>query len=117
MERPAETQPLVDGFAKRFVRQSVFRLHWMTVGAALSIIVRRLSLPHVESWPEHYLPEQRNGLDHLRATFLATVSHELRTPITAARAGLGLLEASLNESFALFQGFPMPCNRIDNRLI
>ncbi len=36
--------------------------------------------------------ERLEALDRLRADFIATVSHDLRTPLTAARAGLAMLE-------------------------
>ncbi|MBA3304636.1 MAG: HAMP domain-containing histidine kinase, partial [Thermoleophilaceae bacterium] len=36
--------------------------------------------------------ERLETLDRLRADFIATVSHDLRTPLTAARAGLAMLD-------------------------
>ena len=41
--------------------------------------------------------ERLEALDRLRADFIATVSHDLRTPLTAARAGLAMLEMRMAE--------------------
>ena len=38
--------------------------------------------------------ERLEELHQVRTTFIASISHDLRTPLTAARAGLGMLETS-----------------------
>jgi signal transduction histidine kinase len=44
--------------------------------------------------------ERLAELDRLRQEFIASISHDLRTPLTAARAGIGLVEAKLGHHFA-----------------
>ncbi len=64
----------------------------------VEVLAMALALPagvaYLASW--HDVSERR-ALDRLREEFLASVSHDLRTPLTAARAGLGLLEASADD--------------------
>lgn len=64
------------------------------VGGGMAILTRRLALEHEATRLVRDEAERLEELDRLRADFIATVSHELRTPLTAARAGLGLVEAS-----------------------
>ena len=66
-------------------------------GAGMAIIARRLILEHKAARANHDEAERLEELDQLRNAFIATVSHDLRTPLTAARAGLGLLETSAAE--------------------
>lgn len=64
------------------------------VGGGMALITRRLVLEHEATRTVRGEAERLEELDRVRAIFLSSVSHDLRTPLTAARAGLGLLEAS-----------------------
>ena len=66
-------------------------------GAGTAILARRLAMEHEEARVMRDEADRLAELDRVRADFLSTVSHELRTPLTAARAGLGMLEASATE--------------------
>lgn len=77
-----------------FVRAVMLTL----LGAGMTIVTRRLVLEHAATQSEHDATLKLEDLDQLRANFISTASHELRTPLTAARAGLGLMEASIGTS-------------------
>lgn len=77
-----------------FVRAVMLSL----LGTGMTIVTRRLILEHTATQSEHDATLRLAELDQLRATFISTASHELRTPLTAARAGLGLMEASIGTS-------------------
>lgn len=47
--------------------------------------------------------DRLGALDQLRADFIATVSHDLQTPLTAARAGLALLDLGAPGQFSTDQ--------------
>ncbi|MDQ2783393.1 MAG: ATP-binding protein [Chloroflexota bacterium] len=82
----------------RDVRQLVARLVMLgLVGAGMAIVTRRLTLEHDAARQVRAEAERLATLDQVRADFIATVSHELLTPLTAARAGLGMLETSALE--------------------
>ena len=77
------------------VRQLIARSSMLAlVGLGMAIVTRRLALEGAAASAGRDEAERLAALDRLRADFIATVSHDLRTPLTAARAGLGLLEAS-----------------------
>jgi len=79
----------------RDIRQLVARLVMLAlVGAGMAILTHRLALEQAAVNHAHAETARAAALDHLRADFIATVSHDLRTPLTAARAGLGMLETS-----------------------
>lgn len=83
---------------ERDIRQLVARLVMLAlVGVGMAIVTRRLALEHESAQRDHAKAEHAADVDRLRGDFIATVSHDLRTPLTAARAGLGLLEASGQE--------------------
>lgn len=65
------------------------------VGIGMGMLTRRME--HSQQAARSVLneTERLDALADLRAAFVLSVSHELRTPLTAARAGLGLLEASV----------------------
>lgn len=75
------------------VRSSMLAL----VGLGMAVITRRLALEQEAARAGHDEAERLAALEHVRADFIASVSHDLRTPLTAARAGLGLLEVSASE--------------------
>ncbi len=65
------------------------------VGVGMGTLTRRLD--QEQDAAQSMLDEttRLEGLDRLRADFVASVSHDLRTPLTAARAALILLDASI----------------------
>ena len=82
----------------RDIRQLVARLVMLgLVGAGMAIVTRRLTLEHDAARQIRAEAERLATLDQVRADFISTVSHELLTPLTAARAGLGMLETSALE--------------------
>ncbi len=62
------------------------------VGLGMAVVMRRLLLEREAARSVRDQAERLGELDRLRADFVASVSHDLRTPLTAARAGLGMLE-------------------------
>lgn len=80
------------------VRMLVARLVMLgLVGGGMAVLTRRLTLEHETTRAIRDEAERLEQLDQIRADFISTVSHDLRTPLTAARAGLGLLETSALE--------------------
>ncbi len=81
--------PNVDpqGLAGRLVLLAVF-------GASTAIQARRISLEQASARSAHGRTGRLEELDRLRENFVSSISHDLRTPLTAARAGLGLLQES-----------------------
>jgi signal transduction histidine kinase len=66
-------------------------------GVGTSLLMRQLALERQERRSSRAEAERLADLDQLRADFIASISHDLRTPLTASRAGLGMLEASITE--------------------
>ena len=64
------------------------------VGVGMGMLTRRLEAERAAGESMLDQAAQLEDLDRLRADFVSTVSHDLRTPLTAARAGLVLLDAS-----------------------
>ncbi len=64
------------------------------VGSGIAILTRRLALEQEASRSLRYEAERLAELERVREKFISSISHELRTPLTAARAALGLLEAT-----------------------
>ncbi|MDP9350259.1 MAG: hypothetical protein M3P51_01770, partial [Chloroflexota bacterium] len=62
------------------------------VGLGMAVVMRRLLLEREVARSVRDEAERLEELDRLRADFISSVSHDLRTPLTAARAGLGMLE-------------------------
>jgi signal transduction histidine kinase len=80
------------------VRALVTRLLVLAlIGAGMAIVIRRLRLEQQEARSVRDEAERLEELDRARSDFVSNVSHELRTPLTAARAGLGMLDASAHE--------------------
>ncbi len=67
------------------------------VGAVMAILTRRLAIEFAEVAHNRNRAEWLAERAELRAGFIATVSHDLRTPLTAASAGLGMLNSSSAE--------------------
>jgi len=92
----AAIEPTLPGWeAGEDLRGLVGRLILIPLFVANAAILRRRLTLEQEAFRQ---VQQESGrleeLDRLRANFVASVSHGLRTPLTAARAGLGLLESS-----------------------
>lgn len=64
------------------------------VGVGMGALTRRLEREQAVAQSMLGEATRLEDLDRVRAAFVATVSHDLRTPLTAARAALGLLDAS-----------------------
>lgn len=67
------------------------------VGTGTGVLTRRLVHEHASASAEREAVARLGELDRLRTGFFSAVSHELRTPLTAARAGLGMATASLDD--------------------
>lgn len=67
------------------------------VGTGVALLLRHLINEYAAVASIRDQAEQLAELDRLRTDFIATTSHNLRTPLTAARAGLGMLETSASE--------------------
>jgi signal transduction histidine kinase len=64
------------------------------VGVGTAILTRQLAHEQEQARSSRDEAARLAELDRLRKEFVSTVSHDLRTPLTAARAGLGMLETS-----------------------
>ena len=78
----------VRGLGARLILLAVF-------GSGTAILTRRLTLEQEAGRLVRDQVERLAELDRLRADFTLTVSHDLQTPLSAAWAGLGMLETSL----------------------
>jgi signal transduction histidine kinase len=67
------------------------------VGLGMAVVMRRLLLEQEAARSVRDEAERLGELDRLRADFISSVSHDLRTPLTAARAGLGMLETGIGD--------------------
>ncbi len=65
------------------------------LGVGTTILRQRLVLEQAAAQSKHDEAARLVQLDHLRGQFVSHISHDLRTPLTAARAGLVLLDTSL----------------------
>ncbi len=75
------------------IRLLVVRLAMLLlVAAGMAILTRRLTMEQEAARAERLEADRLATLDRLRADFIATVSHDLQTPLTAARAGLAMLQ-------------------------
>lgn len=67
------------------------------VGLGMAVVMRRLLIEQEAARSVRDQAGRLEELDRLRADFISSVSHDLRTPLTAARAGLGMLETGASE--------------------
>jgi len=65
------------------------------VGIGTAILMHQLVLERTLGQSSRAEAARLGELDQLRAEFIASISHDLRTPLTAAGAGLGMLETSV----------------------
>jgi signal transduction histidine kinase len=78
------------------LRNLVTRLILLALlGVGTTILRRRLVLEQVAAQSKRAEAARLEQRDHLRGQFVSHISHDLRTPLTAARAGLVLLNTSL----------------------
>ena len=78
------------------IRLTIARLVMLAlVGLGMAILTRRLAMEQAAARAVRDAGERLEALDRLRSDFIATVSHDLRTPLTAARAGLSMLETQV----------------------
>ncbi|MEP7187567.1 MAG: HAMP domain-containing sensor histidine kinase [Roseiflexaceae bacterium] len=73
----------------------------VVVGMGTAILTQRLVLERRISQSSRVETDRLAELGRLRAEFLASISHDLRTPLTAAGAGLGMLETSANDRLSV----------------
>ncbi len=66
----------------------------VVVGVGTALLMQRLVLERGISQSSQAEADRLAEFDRLRDEFLASISHDLRTPLTAAGAGLGMLETS-----------------------
>ncbi len=69
----------------------------LLVAVGMAILTRRLTMEQDTARADRLEAERLATLDQLRTDFFATVSHDLQTPLTAARAGLAMLQLSAAE--------------------
>lgn len=67
------------------------------VGTGTAIISRRLTIEQEESRLARSEAERLEKSSRMRDDFISSVTHDLRTPFTAIRAGLGMVEMSLED--------------------
>ncbi len=80
------------------IRLLVVRLVMLLlVAVGMAIVTRRLTMEQEEARVGRQEAERLATLDRLRTDFIATVSHDLQTPLTAARAGLAMLQLSATD--------------------
>ena len=86
------------------IRLLVVRLTMLAlVALGMASLSERLMLEGAATQAERVEAERLATLEQLRADFIATVSHDLQTPLTAARAGLAMLEMGALERLDLDQ--------------
>ncbi|MCC6180150.1 MAG: HAMP domain-containing histidine kinase [Chloroflexi bacterium] len=70
------------------------------VGVGTALLTRRLTAEQQAARQMRDETVRLEELNRLRGRFISTVSHDLRTPLTALRAGLGMLETSVDGRLA-----------------
>jgi signal transduction histidine kinase len=68
----------------------------LLLSAGMAIVMQRLILEQGITSMFYGDMHRSRILDELHAQFIATISHDLRTPLTAAHAGLGMLNESIH---------------------
>lgn len=93
----APTLPLWSASAQNLPALGAQLVAMAFVGGGTALLIRRLMRERTIAQASQAKLLQLEELERLRNEFIATISHDLRTPITAARAGLGMLESSAVE--------------------
>lgn len=93
----APTLPLWSASAQNIPTLGTQLIAMAFVGGGTTLLIRRLMRERTTAQASQDKLQQLEELGRLRSEFVATVSHDLRTPITAARAGLGMLESSADQ--------------------